>query len=294
MTEIRLCEACIHCLIKKFTKEYPEGVDERTKLSYIQGVLACIARADIEMSAPEIVAEIQSLQEKLFGPRREYTDIKRHFNLLLLSMEEALWKKISESDHPLLAALQHAMMGNYIDFGAVENVTEEALLGFMQDAENIVPDKAVFEALLRDLENGKKLIYLTDNCGEIVLDKLFLRTIVHMYPHLEVKAIVRGFPVLNDATMEDAEMIGLSDVVPVLDNGSPIAGTCLGKISKEAEAEIESADLILAKGQGNFETLLHSGKNIYYIFMCKCLLFAERFGVPQYTGMLKNERLMAK
>ncbi len=292
MKEIRLCEACMHCLIKKFTKAYPDSIDERTKLSYIQGVLACIARADVEMSAPEIVPEIEKVWEKHFGPQKEFAEIKRHFNLLLLSMEDALWKKISESDRPLLSALQYAMMGNYIDFGAVENVTEEALLGFMEDAENIVPDKAVFEMLLHDLENGKKLIYLTDNCGEIVLDKLFLRTIVEIYPHLDVKAIVRGFPVLNDATMEDAEMIGLSDVVPVLDNGSPIAGTCLGKISKEAENEIEGADIILAKGQGNFETLLHSGKNIYYIFMCKCLLFAERFGVPQYTGMLKNERLL--
>ena len=100
---------------------------------------------------------------------------------------------------------------------------------------------------------------------------------------------MRGLPVLNDATMEDAKQVKLSDIASVSDNGTAIAGTCLERISFEARQKIDEADLILAKGQGNFETLRYCKRNVYYAFMCKCKMFADKFGVPQYTGMFIND-----
>ena len=100
---------------------------------------------------------------------------------------------------------------------------------------------------------------------------------------------VRGTDVLNDATLVDAKQVKMDEIAPVMGNGSGVAGTCLNKISSAALGKIENADVIIAKGQGNFETLRLCGKNIYYIFMCKCNFFAERFGVPQYSGMLVND-----
>ena len=109
-------------------------------------------------------------------------------------------------------------------------------------------------------------------------------------PNAQITVIVRGKPVLNDVTIEDAIQVGLTDIVNVIGNGSEIAGTYLEDISEEAKNVIDDADVILAKGQGNFETLRMCEKNIYYIFMCKCEMFAKRFQVPKYYGMLISDK----
>ena len=139
---------------------------------------------------------------------------------------------------------------------------------------------------------AEKLIFITDNCGEIVLDKLLIKTILKEYPQIKAEAIVRGEAVLNDATLKDAKQVGLTAVLPVFGNGTAIAGTCLSRIPQTVMKKIDSADIIIAKGQANFETLRYCGKNIYYIFMCKCQMFADRFGVPKLSGMLLNDLRM--
>ena len=100
---------------------------------------------------------------------------------------------------------------------------------------------------------------------------------------------IRDSKVLNDATMEDAQQVSLADAAYVMDNGSDIAGTCLDELSQQAKQALDQADVILAKGQANFETLCKCGKNVYYLFMCKCSLFADRFGVPMYHGILIHD-----
>ena len=143
---------------------------------------------------------------------------------------------------------------------------------------------------IKELNSAKKLIFLTDNCGEIVLDKLLLETIVKVYPHLECTIIVRGEPVLNDATMEDALQVGIEACGKVIPNGTNIAGTYIPWISTEARQVMEEADMLISKGQGNFESLHGCGLNIYYLFLCKCQWFMERFGLPQYSGVFINEK----
>ena len=117
------------------------------------------------------------------------------------------------------------------------------------------------------------MVYLTDNCGEVVLDKMLVKLLKEMYPNLDITVIVRGEQILNDATMEDAVQIGMTDMVNVIGNGNNIAGTWLDAVSEQALKLIDQADVIIAKGQGNFETLYGCGKNIYYMFLCKCQLF---------------------
>ena len=111
-----------------------------------------------------------------------------------------------------------------------------------------------------------------------------------LYPELEIKVIVRGAPVLNDVTKEDVDQVGLSDLVTIIENGTAIAGTCMEEINEESRTAMEEADVILSKGQGNFETLIGCGLNVYYIFLCKCDMFAEKFQVEKFSGMLLNDR----
>lgn len=140
------------------------------------------------------------------------------------------------------------------------------------------------------------MVYLTDNCGEIVLDKILIRFIQEIYPKLKITVIVRGKNVINDATMEDAEEIGLTKQVRCIGNGNSAPGTVFRDLSEEAKQVLTNADVIISKGQGNFESMVGEGFNPYYIFLCKCELFVRRFGLQQYeTVFVKEERLnMAK
>ena len=113
------------------------------------------------------------------------------------------------------------------------------------------------------------------------------------FPHLNITAIVRGAPVFNDVTMNDAKEIGLDQIVNVIENGTDIPGTQLDMVSADARQAIAKANLIISKGQGNFETLYGCKKNIYYIFLCKCELFVGRFQLPQFSGVFANENRLS-
>lgn len=292
MSIIRLNPECITCLLNKYLSKIPDGIDTELKLTYMQKVLKLISDADWQKSAPEITSEISEIQYKLLGIKDDFTEVKKYFNSLMLSLEAEIENTIKTNKNPLNSAISYAMLGNYIDFGAMQNVDEEKLKKMLSDVHNISLDETESKNLKTDLKNAKKLIYITDNCGEIVLDKLLIKEILKEYPHISAEVLVRGANVLNDATVEDAKQVGLDTILPVYHNGNNIAGTCLSKIPQHISEKLENADVIIAKGQANFETLRYCGKNIYYIFMCKCELFANRFGVPKYSGMLLNDLRM--
>jgi uncharacterized protein with ATP-grasp and redox domains len=151
-------------------------------------------------------------------------------------------------------------------------------------------DPAVLAALRGAAASAGRLVLFTDNCGEIVTDKVLLRTLRRLNPALWVTVIVRGVPVVNDATVEDAAQVGMDEVAQrVIGNGCDLPGAVLARISPEALAEVDAADLIISKGQANYEGLAGCGRNIFYIFMCKCELFTNRFKVPRFSGVLTRE-----
>lgn len=289
MEKIRLNPECISCLMKKHLEAYPKETSRLDKIQYMQSILKIISDADKEMSAPELLSQINEVKRDMFGKAEDFSEIKKHFNSMMMSFETDIMSKINSANDPLKMGLCYAMTGNYIDFGALDSVGEDKLRELIDNVnENMIGDNE-YEGFKREIEKSKRVVYLTDNCGEIVFDKVFISVIKNMFPDVSITAIVRGYDVLNDATMADAKEIGLDRVVEVIDNGTDIAGTCLDKISEKASEIIDSADLIISKGQGNFETLQMCGKNIYYVFLCKCQMFADRFNVPLYSGMLIKE-----
>ncbi len=290
----RLNSECIPCLLKKYLPMHPEDATEEKKAQYMKRILHIVADAPDTASAPEIVDEICKVQKEIFDFAEDYSETKRYFNNFMLELVPKLEKKIAGSEDGLKTAVCLSMTGNYIDFGAMNKVDEKKLCELLDNAEKLSPDENEFQNFRRELQKAKKLVFLTDNCGEIVLDKLLVSEIKKQSPDLDIAVIVRGAPVLNDATMTDALQVGFEKEVRVLDNGSTVAGTCIERISDTARNEIKTADLIVAKGQGNFETLRFCGENVYYLFMCKCMMFAKRFGVPQYSPMLLNDLRMDK
>ena len=289
---IRISSECIRCLLNKYLNQLPCELDENTKIEYFQKILKIISETEPTVSAPEIVAEITSLQKKMFGKSEDYTELKRYYNALMDSLGKDLSCNIERSNDGFRLAMCYSMLGNYIDFGAMDSVDENKLKEMLKVASDIKFDNVEFENLKDDLSNAKKLVFITDNCGEIALDKLFMSRIKKEYPNVELQIIVRGAPVLNDATIDDAMQVRLDRIANVTPNGSNVAGTCIDKISDEARQIIDFADVVIAKGQGNFETMRYCQRNVYYMFLCKCQLFADRYRVPKFTPMLLNDLRM--
>ena len=289
MEQARLHTGCINCILDRQLNNFDSDTPEEKRREYMQALLRILSEASAEESGPVIAERIHELQKEMFGREADFSKIKHTYNQMMLNKEDEVQREIMASADPLKRAIQYAMTGNYIDFGALDGVEDEKLEELLERSEQNPVDVKEYANLKKDLAEASKLVYLTDNCGEIVLDKILIGQLMQQYPQIDITVIVRGKPALNDATLEDAKEAGLSEIVTVIGNGSGITGTWLPEISAEAREKIEEADLILSKGQGNFETLQGCGKNIYYMFLCKCKLFVERFQMEQFEGVLVNE-----
>ena len=281
---------CLTCLIQMQESQVRKFDDEEKKMKYMREVLAFLSSCNPDLSAPALVKPLSRIYEKYWGRRDSMDEVKKEFNDFLLSMEEDLEMQIRKHNDPLEAALCFARTGNYIDYAAVKDISKDKLLELFEEQEQAGLEKNEYRLFLKNMEQASKLVYLTDNCGEVVLDKIALKMIMEKYPDLDVTAVVRGEPVVNDADLDAARCVGLDRVVKVLGNGSGIAGTDLDDISDEARREIETADVIISKGQGNFETIHGCGLNIYYLFLCKCDWFVQKFKAERFEGMFINER----
>lgn len=230
----------------------------------------------------ELLHEMYGLDLDRFRQEKETS------NAFALQNMDRVRREVEQSQDTVYAGLQEAILGNYLDFSALQGkVSFDTLNTMLEKARSIEVDRAVYGHLLRDLEQARTLLYLTDNAGEIGFDRIFAEQLQKAYPGLSITFCVRGGIAVNDATREDALAVGLP--FPVIDNGNQVAGTLPELLGPEARAAFESADVILSKGMGNVETLLGCGKNIYYAFLVKCQRFVNLMGVPLMTPMLVRE-----
>ena len=288
---MKLNPYCMCCAVNKQEEKIRKFPDMDKKTEYMKKVMSILSSAEEQDCSPSLSVEIKKLYSEFWNcPAEDYTEIKKEFNQLMLNVEASVEEKIRTSADPLETALLYARIGNYIDFVALENVSQETMLKLLENENQEPLSQTEYANFQTDLSTAKTLVYLTDNCGEIVLDKLAVKILKEKYPQLNITVIVRGYPVVNDATMEDAEEIGLTDIVKVTGNGSNVGGTWFPGLSNEARTLLEQADVILAKGQGNFETMNDCGLNVYYLFLCKCDLFQRRFHAKALQGMFLNER----
>lgn len=264
--------------------------DEDKKTAYMKEIAKIIGESDDEDSSAYLVYLFNQVYRRYFGEVKDYSRIKKEYNAYVLEREQELYQEILEARDPLAQAIIYARIGNYIDFGAMQQVEKEVFLGLFRDQEKNRLDEKNYEAFLNDCGKGKNFLLIADNCGEIVLDKLFLKELRKRFSHLELYVMVRGGEILNDVTMEDAEETGVCAVAKVISNGNVVGGTVEKMLSEEAREIFDRADVILSKGQGNFETLHGCGRNIYYSFLCKCDWFTGKFGVERNTGMFVREK----
>lgn len=285
---------CIACIISKQEKAIRKFSDENKKFEYMQQVVKIVSECSRRESAPGLTEMMKQLYKDFWGEEEDFSTVKQKYNRLLLDKEKAVDERIRKMDDPVKECVKYVCAANYIDFSAVDNVNEKTFETLLEKAAGETVPGEEYALFCKDLKEAKTLVYLTDNCGEIVLDKLFIRYLQEAYPHLQITAIVRGREIINDATMKDAAEVGLTEVVSCIGNGSGAPGTILSRISEEARGLLTSADVIISKGQGNFESLLGEGLNPYYMFLCKCEMFVRRFGLTQYTSVFVREERLKK
>ena len=279
---MRVSEKCAKCLYDKQEKKNPDP-------EYLKKVREILdSRKDTDTS-PYMVYLFNKEHVKLFGKGADYSAVKKEFNDLVLSHEDKLRKVIETSEDPLATALVVSRIGNYIDLGAMNNVEEDVFFELFNDTSMSEGDKLTYEKFVKECEKAKTFLLVCDNSGEIVLDKLLLEQLAKRFPQLNITALVRGGEVLNDATMEDAVYVGLTKVAKVETNGVALAGTVYDMMPSDARKLLDESDVILSKGQGNYETMSDQGRHVFYMFLCKCDLFTTRFNVPRLTGIFIEE-----
>lgn len=279
---------CMVCHFKRNVDTARALGDEATATAFAKALMALYLSQPEGTNTPAIGPATNELFQRFYGldPDR-FREEKEESNRFVMERLEQIRRKAESAEDPVLAALKLAILGNYIDFSALQGeVSFEKLDTMMETALDMELEH--YGSLCADLKRGQRLLYLTDNAGEIGFDRILAEQLQKAYPHLSITFCVRGGPAQNDATREDARAVGIN--FPVIDNGNSIAGTHLPSLGKEARQAMEEADVILSKGQGNAETLLGCGYNIYYAFLIKCSRFIQRYGKPKLTPMLVKER----
>lgn len=281
---MKLDNECKECLYNSQLKKVEKDCIDQSKLQlFKQKIKQLCTNSPEYYCAPLLMRDIDGAHRKVFGKGIDYSTEKRLFNDCLLAIENQIYDVILNSDVPLKVAIKYAMASNYIDFARLANLDKNSVQTVIERAERAEVDDFTFNKFVDALSGAKTVAYLHDNCGEIVLDKLLIRTIKSLFPGVEVVSVVRGGEIINDATEIDAEQVGLSEYSTVIDNGAAVPGTYLQEINQRTLALLNSADVIISKGLGNLETLFGEGYGIFYMFMCKCDHIAKAFSLPLWS-----------
>ena len=273
---------CIPCFVRqaleaaRFVTDDP-CVHERL----LRDVLRLTAEMDLAQCPPVVARDIHQTLRQMTGVADPYRAVKDRFNRMALDMLPELAAKVEAALDPLGMAVRLAIAGNVIDLGVNGGITEDMARRAVVNVLNEPFDGDV-EAFRQATAGAKDILYLADNAGEIVLDRL----LIEQLPIERVTVAVRGGPILNDATAQDAQAAGLCDIVEIVDNGSHAPGTVLSDCSDKFRRRFAESDLIIAKGQGNFETLSDEPNNIFFLFKIKCPVIAGHVGLPLGTHVL--------
>ena len=281
---------CIPCFIRQALEAVrmitsDEAIHERL----LREVLRVLGEMNLRQSPPAMAQRIHRLIRELTGQADPYREIKDRFNRLALDLYPQLKVQIEGSGDRLEMAVRLAIAGNVIDMGVNNHLTDEHIHEAIDHALK-TPFDADLASFREAVSIAKNILYLADNAGEIVFDKL----LIEQLPLEKVTVAVKGLPIINDATMADAETAGLTELVEVIDNGSDAPGTILDDCSEAFRQRFDEADLVIAKGQGNYETLSDVDKDIFFILKAKCSVIARDLGCQVGSLILRRSMVTVK
>jgi uncharacterized protein with ATP-grasp and redox domains len=256
--------------------------DETVQEHILKSVLDDIKKADTSKPPAYTTTFIHRTIRQILG-KDPFKEIKTEYNQIALALFPSLKNLVEESQDPLWTSTRLAIAGNVIDFGIFTTVDIEGTITRSLDNQLAVDGHTDFRNVI---EKSETILYITDNAGEIVFDRLLVETLLSLGKNVIVA--VKGSPVINDATVEDATEAGLMQVCKVIDNGSDAVGTILQWTSPEFQEIFKNAHLVISKGQGNFETLFGTRGNMFFLFQSKCHVVSQELGLSLGSMILKK------
>jgi hypothetical protein len=275
---------CVPCFFKQALQAARlAGVDVATQKKVLDELARNLESFNLDWPPPVMGRVIYGLVRKITGKDDPYFQIKQESNRLALGAYAQLKQRVARSKDPLLIAVELAIAGNIIDYGVKHslNVTEELAKILSQERQTIKGERERFfnyNLFCEKVKDAEFILYLADNAGEIVFDKILIEQINKQYPDKKIIYAVKGEPIINDALIKDALDCGLNKVATLISSGCDTPGTVTERCSKEFNKIYHNAPLIIAKGQGNFEALSGAQEPIFFLFMAKCMTVVKDIG----------------
>jgi len=284
---MRINEQCLACLVNQSVKTAKlVGASNREEL--YRKIFSYMSALDFSKTNPEIVGENYRLIKEHTGCTDPYRETKRFYNQRFLERMNDYEEKI----HTMKDAVKYAIVANIIDFNPVHGNVDEDIKTYFSKIDSLELTINDTDRLTADIQNAKSILYLGDNCGEICFDKLLIKKIREINPQCDIYFGVRGEAVVNDNTEEDACFVGMNEVAMIVNNGDYSLGTILSRTSAEFQRIFQEADVVIAKGQANYESLSEEKKNIYFLLMTKCKVIAEDIGIKEKALVCMKNRLV--
>lgn len=287
---IPMNSVCFQCHLRRTLERARPLGDEAAATKLTRELMKLYAALPETASSPYIGPATAKLMAEIYGQDPDHLcQEKEDSNRFVMERFAAICSRVEQAADPLFAALQFSILGNYLDFAALQGkVSFEELDRMLDEAVQIELDMDCYARFRQDLSVGKNVLYLTDNAGEIAFDRILAQQIQKEFPQLQITFCVRGGPVHNDATREDARVVGLP--FPVIDSGNTVGGTEIDLLGPEAKTALVSADVVIAKGMGNVETMYGCGYPVYYAFLVKCERIVQFFDRPMMTPLFVREK----
>ena len=275
---------CYFCFAKAFERLLEkENLTPEEKKCFASNMFGLFNKEKSGFSIPKLSCDLHMLLKQYSDNSDPYKQVKKQSNDLVLNRYPELKDLVFHSSNYFDTALRLAIAGNIIDYGIGNYFDLQGTMDTVLNSEFAIDDSL---ELKQALSEAKTVLYLGDNCGELVFDKLFIETIMH--PNLIYA--VRGEPVINDVTLEDARYVGMDKVADLISNGYGAPSTLLEYCSPEFQEVFNSADVIISKGQGNLEGLLgKTDKDVYFLLMVKCDVIADALGVRKGDFVVKKQ-----
>jgi uncharacterized protein with ATP-grasp and redox domains len=278
---------CIPCILRQSLEAARMvSTDPIMHEKIMRNALQWAGEMDLSQSPPAMAQRFHRCLRGMTGVDDPYRQAKDQLNQLALELIQPFQARVKADSDPLQMAVRLAIAGNIMDMGVIGNLTEAEVRQTMDQALH-APFFGELDKFRREVTGAKSILYLADNAGEIAFDRLLIEQLLPK----KITLVVRGAPIINDVTLIDAQTVGLDQMVEVIDNGSDAPGTILSDCSPDFRRRFAEADLIIAKGQGNFETLNTESGNIFFLFKVKCPLIAKLVNQPVGMQVLMQSAL---
>jgi uncharacterized protein with ATP-grasp and redox domains len=275
---------CIPCFFRQALEAAKlAGASSRTQRRVLNELAGILPSFSLTSTPPEMGRIIYRMVSSVTGKKDPYARIKAESNRKALKLYPQLKKKIARSRDRLGAAVRLAIAGNIIDYGVKNSLNVERELEKMLSAENRVIHQEngklyQYERFKRALRKAGTLLILGDNAGETVFDRLLIEEIKREGPQKRISYAVKSGPTINDALEEDARFCGIDRAARIISNGLAAPGTILSLCSRSFLRVFHQADMVISKGQGNFESLSFAPRPVFFLFMAKCPVVAKHVG----------------